>query len=92
VFAEPQVRHRGLRFVLPHPTAGQVPGVRNPVRFGRTPVEYGRPPPLLGADTAAELKGRLGLDERRWPISRPAASSRETRPVQRRARRSIIDG
>jgi crotonobetainyl-CoA:carnitine CoA-transferase CaiB-like acyl-CoA transferase len=64
VFAEPQVRHRGLRFELPHPTGGHVPGVRNPVRFGRTPIEYGRPPPLLGADTAAELKDRLGLDER----------------------------
>jgi len=64
VFDEPQVRHRGLRFELPHPTAGQVPGVRNPVRFGRTPVEYGRPPPLLGADTATELKDRLGLDQR----------------------------
>jgi crotonobetainyl-CoA:carnitine CoA-transferase CaiB-like acyl-CoA transferase len=64
VFAEPQVRHRGLRLELPHPTAGQVPGVRNPVRFGRTPIEYDRPPPLLGADTAAELKDRLGLDER----------------------------
>jgi crotonobetainyl-CoA:carnitine CoA-transferase CaiB-like acyl-CoA transferase len=64
VFAEPQVRHRGLRFELPHPTAGQVPGVRNPVRFGRTPIEYDRSPPLLGADTATELKHRLGLDER----------------------------
>ena len=64
VFAEPQVRHRGLRFVLPHPTAGQVPGVRNPVRFDRTPIEYDRPPPLLGADTAAVLRTRLGLDER----------------------------
>jgi crotonobetainyl-CoA:carnitine CoA-transferase CaiB-like acyl-CoA transferase len=64
VFAEPQVRHRGLRFELPHPTGGHVPGVRNPVRFGRTPIEHGRPPPLLGADTAAELKDRLGLDER----------------------------
>ena len=64
VFAEPQVRHRGLRFELPHPTAGQVPGVRNPVRFDRTPIEYDRPPPLLGADTAAVLRTRLGLDER----------------------------
>ena len=64
VFAEPQVRHRGLRFELPHPTAGHVPGVRNPVRFGRTPIEYDRPPPLLGADTATELRRRLGLDER----------------------------
>jgi crotonobetainyl-CoA:carnitine CoA-transferase CaiB-like acyl-CoA transferase len=49
---------------LPHPTAGQVPGVRNPVRFGRTPIEYDRSPPLLGADTATELEHRLGLDER----------------------------
>jgi crotonobetainyl-CoA:carnitine CoA-transferase CaiB-like acyl-CoA transferase len=64
VFAEPQVRHRGLRFELPHPTAGQVPGVRNPVRFDRTPIEYGRAPPLLGADTAEVLRNRLGLDER----------------------------
>ena len=64
VFAEPQVRHRELRLELPHPSAGRVPGVRNPVHFGRTPIEYERPPPLLGADTATELKARLGLDDR----------------------------
>ena len=63
VFTEPQVRHRGLRFDLPHPTAGRVPGVRNPVRFARTPIEYERAPPLLGADTMAELRDRLGIDE-----------------------------
>jgi crotonobetainyl-CoA:carnitine CoA-transferase CaiB-like acyl-CoA transferase len=62
VFAEPQVRHRGLRVDLPHPTAGSAPGVRNPVRFSRTPVEYTRAPPLLGADTDAVLGQRLGLD------------------------------
>jgi crotonobetainyl-CoA:carnitine CoA-transferase CaiB-like acyl-CoA transferase len=63
VFAEPQVRHRELRIDLPHPLAGTVPGVRNPVRFGRTPVVYERPPPTLGADTAEVLGERLGLDE-----------------------------
>ncbi len=63
VFAEPQVRHRGLRIELPHPTAGPAPGVANPVRFSRTHVEYHRAPPPLGADTAAELRARLGLDE-----------------------------
>jgi crotonobetainyl-CoA:carnitine CoA-transferase CaiB-like acyl-CoA transferase len=62
VFAEPQVRHRGLRLDLPHPIAGRVPGVRNPIRFGRTPIEYERPPPPLGADTTTELRDRLGLD------------------------------
>jgi crotonobetainyl-CoA:carnitine CoA-transferase CaiB-like acyl-CoA transferase len=63
VFDEPQVRHRGLRLDLPHPAAGSAPGVRNPVRFSRSPLEYERAPPLLGADTAAELGDRLGLDE-----------------------------
>jgi crotonobetainyl-CoA:carnitine CoA-transferase CaiB-like acyl-CoA transferase len=63
VFAEPQVRHRGLRLDLPHPAAGTAPGVRNPVRFSRTAVEYGRAPPPLGADTTAELKTRLGIDD-----------------------------
>jgi crotonobetainyl-CoA:carnitine CoA-transferase CaiB-like acyl-CoA transferase len=62
VFDEPQVRHRGLRFDLPHPLAGTVPGVRNPVRYSRSALEYGRAPPPLGADTAAELQSRLGLD------------------------------
>jgi len=62
VFDEPQVRHRGLRFDLPHPLAGTAPGVRNPVRFSRSAVEYERAPPPLGADTAAELEARLGLD------------------------------
>jgi crotonobetainyl-CoA:carnitine CoA-transferase CaiB-like acyl-CoA transferase len=63
VFAEPQVRHRGLRMDLPHPTAGTAPGVRNPVRFSRTAVEYERAPPPLGDDTTAELKARLGIDD-----------------------------
>jgi formyl-CoA transferase len=46
---------------LPHSTAGSAPGVRNPVRFSRTAIEYERAAPPLGADTAAVLKGRLGL-------------------------------
>jgi len=62
VFDEPQVRHRGLRFDLPHPTAGTAPGVRNPVRFSRSAIEGGRAPPLLGADTRVVLRERLGLD------------------------------
>ena len=62
VFAEPQVRHRGLRLDLPHPLSGSVPGVRNPVLFSRTPLQYDRPPPPLGADTDEVLRQRLGLD------------------------------
>jgi len=63
VFDEPQVRHRRLQLDLPHPIAGRAPGVRNPVRFSRTEIEYERAPPALGADTAHELKARLGLDD-----------------------------
>jgi crotonobetainyl-CoA:carnitine CoA-transferase CaiB-like acyl-CoA transferase len=62
VFDDPQVRHRGLRLDLPHALAGSAPGVRNPVRFSRSAVEYERAPPTLGADTAAVLEARLGLD------------------------------
>jgi crotonobetainyl-CoA:carnitine CoA-transferase CaiB-like acyl-CoA transferase len=62
VFSEPQVRHRRLKLDLPHPLAGSVPGVRNPVVFSRTPIKYDRPPPPLGADTDEVLGRRLGLD------------------------------
>ncbi len=60
-FAEPQVQHRGIRMELPHPLAGTVPAVRNPVRFSRTAVEYRRAPPLLGEHTEEVLRERLAL-------------------------------
>jgi crotonobetainyl-CoA:carnitine CoA-transferase CaiB-like acyl-CoA transferase len=61
VFAEPQVRHRGMRIDLPHATGGTAPGVRNPIVYSRTPLACDRAPPLLGADTDAVLGERLGL-------------------------------
>lgn len=61
VFAEPQVLHRGLRISLPHPAAGQAPGVRNPIRYSRTAIEHGTAPPMLGEHTEAILSERLGL-------------------------------
>ena len=66
VFEEPQAVHRGMRFELPHPTAGSVPQVASPLRFSASPVVYERPPPLLGEhndDVLGELLG-LGADER----------------------------
>jgi formyl-CoA transferase len=62
VFAEPQVRHRAMRFDLPHPLGGSVPQIRNPIRYSRTELEYRLPPPLLGEHTAAVLGAELGLD------------------------------
>ncbi|MGH8311158.1 MAG: CoA transferase, partial [Steroidobacteraceae bacterium] len=59
-FAEPQVRHRGLRIDLAHPLAGTVPLVANPINLSRTPLEYRLPPPLLGQHTDEILSQRLG--------------------------------
>jgi len=65
VFADPQVAARGMRLEMPHPLAGTVPQIGNPLRFSATPVAYDRPPPLLGEHTAAVLRERLGIDEAR---------------------------
>ncbi|MBS0374890.1 MAG: CoA transferase [Proteobacteria bacterium] len=63
VFAEPQVRHRGMRFDLPHPLGGSVPQIRNPIRYSRTGLEYRLPPPLLGEHTRTVLGAELGLGD-----------------------------
>lgn len=62
VFADPQVRHRGLRVDMPHPLAGTVAQVASPIRLSETPVAYRRAPPLLGEHSEALLVGLLGLD------------------------------
>ncbi|MDP3513944.1 MAG: CaiB/BaiF CoA-transferase family protein [Sulfuritalea sp.] len=56
VFADPQVRHRGLQIEMPHPAGGTAPQVGNPIRFSATPIDYRRAPPLLGQDTEAILR------------------------------------
>lgn len=61
VFADPQVQARGLKVTMPHPLAGEVPLVANPLRLSATPVEYRNPPPLLGEHTEQILSTTLGL-------------------------------
>jgi formyl-CoA transferase len=61
VFADPQVQARRMRFELPHPSAGVVPQVANPLQFSATPVAYTQAPPLLGEHTASVLSERLRL-------------------------------
>ena len=65
VFADPQAQARGLRIDLPHPRAGSVPLVANPIRMSATPPQYLRPPPLLGEHTAEVLAEWLQLDAAR---------------------------
>jgi crotonobetainyl-CoA:carnitine CoA-transferase CaiB-like acyl-CoA transferase len=63
VFADPQIRHRGLRVDLTHPLSGTVPGVKTPIRYSATPLEYRKAPPLLGEDTEWVLKNLLGKSD-----------------------------
>jgi crotonobetainyl-CoA:carnitine CoA-transferase CaiB-like acyl-CoA transferase len=61
VFADAQVRERGMTVEMAHPLAGSVRMVASPIKLSATPVRYRRAPPLLGADTDAVL-AELGLD------------------------------
>jgi crotonobetainyl-CoA:carnitine CoA-transferase CaiB-like acyl-CoA transferase len=63
VFSHPQVQHRGLRVSVPHPLAGSVPLVANPIKFSRTPQQYDTPPPLLGQHTDEVLRSLLHKTE-----------------------------
>ena len=60
VFADEQVKARGLRVEVPHASAGKVPVVRSPMRFSGTPIEYNMGPPLLGQHTDEVLTKTLG--------------------------------
>ncbi len=62
VFADPQVRARGMQVRLPHPQAGSVDVVGSPMKLSATPVRYERAPPLLGEHADAILRELIGLD------------------------------
>ncbi|GMG82107.1 CaiB/BaiF CoA-transferase family protein [Paralimibaculum aggregatum] len=63
VFEDEQVRHRGVLKQIPHPVAGEVPTLANPLVFSETPVRYASPPPQQGEHTAEVLGSLLGLSE-----------------------------
>jgi crotonobetainyl-CoA:carnitine CoA-transferase CaiB-like acyl-CoA transferase len=63
VFAQPQVKHRRVVRSAPHPTAGVVELVANPLNFSDAPIDTYVAPPQLGADTQRVLVDRLGLSQ-----------------------------
>lgn len=62
VFEEPQVKHRGMRFDLPHPVGGSVPQVKNPINYAAARINYEQPPPLLGQHSD-EILREIGLSD-----------------------------
>jgi crotonobetainyl-CoA:carnitine CoA-transferase CaiB-like acyl-CoA transferase len=62
VYEDPQVKHRGMRVQLQHPS-GPISLLASPLRFSETPVSYDVPPPLLGQHTSQVLHELLGMDE-----------------------------
>ncbi|MGF6274790.1 crotonobetainyl-CoA:carnitine CoA-transferase CaiB-like acyl-CoA transferase [Massilia sp. UYP11] len=63
VFANEQVVARAMAIDLPHPSAGQVKLVRNPIRMSALPATSAIAPPLLGQHTAEVLREVLGRSE-----------------------------
>jgi crotonobetainyl-CoA:carnitine CoA-transferase CaiB-like acyl-CoA transferase len=61
VFADPQVRARGMQTTVQHPLAGELSLVASPIRLSRTPPSTRRAPPLLGQHTD-EVLAEFGLD------------------------------
>ncbi len=63
VFADPQILAREMQIELPHPSAGKVKLVGNPIRLSETPILYEQAPPLLGQHTEEVLRDLLGYTE-----------------------------
>jgi len=68
LFADPQVKARGLQISIPDPdrtaeNGGTAqPGVASPIQFSQTPIQYELPPPRLGQHTDEVLREELELD------------------------------
>ncbi len=60
VFADPQVRQRGIQLSAPHGRGIESPMLKSPLNMSDSPVEY-RAAPMLGADTDQILRERLGM-------------------------------
>jgi crotonobetainyl-CoA:carnitine CoA-transferase CaiB-like acyl-CoA transferase len=65
VFADEQVRHRGIEVRTEHPLGETISLIRNPIHYSETPIETYASPPLLGQHTDEVLESLAGLDKDR---------------------------
>jgi crotonobetainyl-CoA:carnitine CoA-transferase CaiB-like acyl-CoA transferase len=61
VFADPQVRARGMKVTVAHPHHDALDLVASPMKLSATPAQVRRPPPLLGQHTD-EVLAEIGID------------------------------
>lgn len=60
VFADAQVRERGMVVSVPHAFSSALPLIANPIRFSATPLSRYNPPPMVGEHTEAVMRELLG--------------------------------
>ncbi len=60
IFADEQVRHRGMQIEIPHPELGTVKQIAPAIRMSSTPCVVESPPPLLGEHTDEVLTDIAG--------------------------------
>ncbi len=65
VFANPQVKARGMEVALPHPSGGVARVVASPMKMSETPPIARTAPPTLGQHSDDILRERLGFDDAR---------------------------
>nr|MBP7116391.1 CoA transferase [Polaromonas sp.] len=63
VFKDPQVLARNMVTTYPHPIAGEVQLVANPLKLSATPVSTNRAPPLCGQHTEELLQELLNCSD-----------------------------
>ncbi len=63
IFADEQVKHRGLLVEMDHPELGKVKQIAPAIRMSSTPCVVESPPPLLGEHTEQVLKELAGYSD-----------------------------
>jgi len=71
-FADPQVTERQMVRTVPHPAAGEIRLLANPIRYATMSTNEHRAPPMLGEHEDEILTGLLGYDSGRIAALRAA--------------------